>query len=333
MNLADHVCLLHGLGRTKDRDESLLNAEWHSVEAVKQAAETPLARFIASLFQRQLDHLLGELPDVLANFGVKQLEPFTMHTLIPDDWEAWVESDIGELIERIMNAGYQTGGLRLDVEIPTFRAGSLARDVLLEVVTRTRGINRTTRDEIAAIIETGLDETWTIEQMADRIQEQYSDWQGWRAQMVAQTAATPTFEVAQLQAYADAGIGRMGWLSRRDGRVRETHRTIDFNQEIVKIGDPFSNGCRFPGDPLADAKEVIQCRCSTLPQIDDIKSGIHNPDFNEREKARIDLALRDYSIRTSYPQLRDRIGQAKALAQLADEHNCSESTVRSAVYG
>ncbi len=52
---------------------------------------------------------------------------------------------------------------------------------------------------------------------------------------------------------------RAMWLDCDDNRVRPTHELAD--GEVVTIGEKFSNGCRFPKDPLGSIEETRGCRC------------------------------------------------------------------------
>lgn len=63
------------------------------------------------------------------------------------------------------------------------------------------------------------------------------------------------------------GNGLVIHNSSRDGRTRESHAAID--GEIVTIGEQFSNGLEYPQDPMGDASETINCRCLTLPTLDE----------------------------------------------------------------
>lgn len=54
------------------------------------------------------------------------------------------------------------------------------------------------------------------------------------------------------------------WLGTSDDRTRPTHRTA--NGQRVEVGTPFLVGTallRYPGDPLGQPQETINCRCST----------------------------------------------------------------------
>ena len=52
------------------------------------------------------------------------------------------------------------------------------------------------------------------------------------------------------------------WDATLDGKTRESHALVD--GEIREIGERFSNGLMYPGDPAGSAAEVINCRCGYL---------------------------------------------------------------------
>ena len=52
------------------------------------------------------------------------------------------------------------------------------------------------------------------------------------------------------------------WDAALDSRTRESHQKVD--GEIRELDEKFSNGLRFPGDPLGGAGEVVNCRCALL---------------------------------------------------------------------
>lgn len=58
------------------------------------------------------------------------------------------------------------------------------------------------------------------------------------------------------------------WVATLDGRTRHSHRMMD--GETRKIGDEFSNGCEYPGDPSGDPSEVYNCRCTLIAAVDGI---------------------------------------------------------------
>lgn len=63
------------------------------------------------------------------------------------------------------------------------------------------------------------------------------------------------------------------WVAVHDGHTRASHRQID--GDIVRIGEYFSNGLEFPGDPNGTPEEVYNCRCAVVPAFDD--TDFYNP--------------------------------------------------------
>ena len=64
----------------------------------------------------------------------------------------------------------------------------------------------------------------------------------------------------------DMGIDtERAWVSTLDFRTRHSHRKLD--GEIRPIGEPFSNGLMFPGDPDGAPAEVYNCRCREVATV------------------------------------------------------------------
>lgn len=96
-----------------------------------------------------------------------------------------------------------------------------------------------------------------------------------RAATIARTEVHAAHEAA---AYAQAeyvgGGGTKRWLATRDDRTRPTHRAM-LGTDPVPVSQPFVVGgseLRFPGDPLGEPGEVINCRCSTAYDFDIIST-------------------------------------------------------------
>ena len=85
----------------------------------------------------------------------------------------------------------------------------------------------------------------------------------------ARTMTTGAENAGRADAYMRAknlGIDmKVMWLATLDGRTRDSHRDMD--GEEVEVGELFSNGLRFPGDPHGPGEEVYNCRCTTVAQL------------------------------------------------------------------
>lgn len=101
----------------------------------------------------------------------------------------------------------------------------------------------------------------------------------------AMTGAQNAGRVASYRAAKNMGVRVMNeWLATHDGRTRESHLQIE--GERAEIGEEFSNGCEYPGDPDGEPEEVYNCRCTLIPYLpdyDDIEYD-NNVSFEEWEE-------------------------------------------------
>lgn len=69
------------------------------------------------------------------------------------------------------------------------------------------------------------------------------------------------------------------WMATLDDRTRHTHAAMD--GETQPIGEEFSNGCEYPGDPAGEPEEVYNCRCTLVA---DVKGTKFSEDFERRRE-------------------------------------------------
>lgn len=86
----------------------------------------------------------------------------------------------------------------------------------------------------------------------------------------ARTATTAAENAGRVDSYIRAesmGIKMSQmWLATHDGRTRHSHRMMD--GEVREVGEEFSNGCEYPGDPNGPDEEIWNCRCSLRAIVD-----------------------------------------------------------------
>ena len=87
---------------------------------------------------------------------------------------------------------------------------------------------------------------------------------------LARTSTTAAENAGRVDSYKRAkGLGikvQQEWVATLDLRTRSSHREID--REKVEVGEKFSNGCRYPGDPEAPYAETCNCRCTLVACCD-----------------------------------------------------------------
>lgn len=109
----------------------------------------------------------------------------------------------------------------------------------------------------------------SIPKIAKRIQDVTGSNRA-AAVRLARTSTTAAENAGRVDSYKRAkGLGikvQQEWMATLDGRTRSSHRKLD--REKVEVGEKFSNGCRYPGDPEAPYAETCNCRCTLIACCD-----------------------------------------------------------------
>lgn len=104
----------------------------------------------------------------------------------------------------------------------------------------------------------------SVPDLAKRLQS-VADMDKRAATRAARTSLTAAENAGRAMGYkraVDMGIQlKVQWIATKDSRTRDSHRKLD--GEVVEVGERFSNGLLYPGDPDGPASEVWNCRCTT----------------------------------------------------------------------
>lgn len=123
---------------------------------------------------------------------------------------------------------------------------------------------RWNRQQIQSVMMQSLTQGDSIPEIATRLANEVGDKNRKAAIRNARTMATSAQNRGRVDSYKRAvnmGIEmEQQWIATLDSRTRHSHRAVD--HEIRPVGEEFSNGCMFPGDPDAPPEEVYNCRCS-----------------------------------------------------------------------
>lgn len=134
---------------------------------------------------------------------------------------------------------------------------------------KIKDINETTKTQLRETLIEGAEAGESIPHLAKRVSHVFSEAKGYRSTMIARTEVVGSANFASLEAYRQSGvIEKKEWLATLDGRQRDTHGAM--NRQVRNINDKFSS----PAGGTADhpggfgiASEDINCRCATLPVI------------------------------------------------------------------
>ncbi|MBE2186681.1 MAG: minor capsid protein [Rhodothermales bacterium] len=294
---------------------------WAALDALKTARTPSVERAVQALMRRQEASVLAAVRDAAKQQGTPIPQGLSVGMVF--DVEAWIREALADLEPSIAEAladGWAAGALSASYDGALDLESTAVREALAEVVQLTSRTSETTRDQLARTIEQAIEEGADVDALATRIRTLFGEMSEGRAATIARTATTAAFEAGQVEAFRDAGIEKHRWLSERDSRVRASHTAID--GQVRKLGEAFSNGCRWPGDPSGPAGETVNCRCSLLPVLEEAKAA----------PARSWRGERDDRIRAAYPALREQMGQTAAIDELAERESCSASTVKRALW-
>lgn len=270
-------------------DEDALAAEWRAVESERRRAERIALEWVVEWTERQEAAVMEALEEVeltdlsafvelSADEGRRSVSitdnvkaPLTAERLF--DAEAWIEALEEEFPERVLEIireGWRVASRRIDALEGGFDADRpQVRRAVRRVIRKAKNVPETTQERLRDAIQQGIDADESISRIVSRVEGAFEEAKTSRAETIAQTTTTASFEAGQLERFREAGIETKAWLSQRDSRVRRSHMVADGQQ--VAIDEAFNVGgvrLQHPGDPEGPADEVINCRCSVRPIVD-----------------------------------------------------------------
>lgn len=129
---------------------------------------------------------------------------------------------------------------------------------------------RWNKQQLQSVMTQSILQGDSIPKMANRLATTVGEKNRKAAIRNARTMATGAQNAGRVDAYKrmqSKGVKiRQQWDAVHDNRTRHSHRWID--GEIQPVGEAFSNGCEYPGDPKGDPAEIYNCRCRLKSVID-----------------------------------------------------------------
>lgn len=141
-----------------------------------------------------------------------------------------------------------------------------ATNTLLQtkIENRTEQVTQRINKEIKEILKTSETQGIGTKEVATKLQKKFNQLKGYEAERIARTEInSANNKVAFNEIFNDDTVEYKQWITCGDDRVRTSH--IELDEQITRVGDPFSNGLQYPGDHNGKAKEVINCRCTLIP--------------------------------------------------------------------
>ena len=290
--------------------EAVLAAEWKAVDRVKVRAAARMAAAVQPALVAAARDAAVRMDRYRPSMKAAPGDPVTGAAAYAVDLAALAAAVSDVLTVQVieaMRAGWATGMARIDARLPFDASRDAVRRESARLLELAESVPETLRSRLDTIIRDGLAAGLEGPAIGDLIRAAAPDLTARQAQTIGRTTATGAFEAGQVAGFAEAGIESKRWLSMRDDRVRDEHEALD--GEEVPVGDAFSNGREYPGEP--------NCRCTVLP-VTVRKAALRGRPW---------LADRNAAIVRDYPALRDAHGKAIACDKLAEVHGISPDRV------
>lgn len=126
---------------------------------------------------------------------------------------------------------------------------------MVDRINLIRDAMRHSLNDIKKILQRGLDEGLTTNEMAELIEKEFTELSAYRAKLISRTEINSAENEGHLMAMAKANVRQKMWVTAGDEKVREEHMAMD--GEIVDVHEFFSNGLMYPAEP--------NCRCAVVP--------------------------------------------------------------------
>jgi len=215
------------------------------------------------LFRKQKKDVL----DRLANQFTKSIKADVDSIIfIMAEWEDEFAKQGGPAIANAYEGGARHGnriaGLGTAFNIDNPVAQAFIKEKTLQF---SFDVNETTSNQLKDEINAGLKAGETHAQLADRVEKVFEFGERYRAMRIARTEVADVENHAILDQWSQSErVEGKEWLHGGGGfEPRPEH--VAMSGERVKVGERFSNGLSYPGDPAGGPSEIIDCTCTILP--------------------------------------------------------------------
>lgn len=276
--------------------EAIREEVWRSIVQETNKPEKQLTRTLEKYFYDQRSHVLSRLEEIAEDeiegakaFGPKQItkasEPPTEPELAWADLllegRNWNEILLSATAQQLTQV-YILGAEQLDITEPdeeSLQAFRRHQDKLLEKVNETtRGRLAVTRRTIEQGVEEGLPLDDIVADVERDLRNSFREAQTSRAKTIARTEVGRGLNGGRMAGMEERGVQQHEWLSSRDSVVRDQHQDLDGKK--VAVGSSFVSGAnlKFPHDPEASSGQTINCRCTTIPVLQEDEPGDEEPE-------------------------------------------------------
>lgn len=262
---------------TKQDNEIVYETDPKAQESLEMALSAALTALVARLLERTV----SRVGSPKARKGTRHWQPsYAVDTRRGNkainasgavDERRW-QAEAETAVQPILKAAAATVGTNLAsglaLSLPPAVMTEAAADPVQEVAEMVGEAFGKLAGQVTALVRSADQTGKPMEEIITSVRAMGPSLARWAALIGAQAATAGVAEIqnaivkAAITEDPSRGITRQ-WRSRRDDRVRPTHRVAD--GQIRPLGEPFEVGghqLRFPGDPKGEPSETWGCRCN-----------------------------------------------------------------------
>ncbi|MCM3206399.1 phage minor head protein [Paenibacillus illinoisensis] len=270
-----------GLIAKADDDEFLDSLELTYVERqlleelYKQSEERIME--ILELQGQELQEAISELTEEsLGDIGELGKVLIALHAT--DVFDDLFEEAVQEAFEPLFQLAGESELLELDTEKVWSTKNKAAKEFVKEIRSLVPDMNQSSTDTLLRSFEKAIEEGNTPSERALLVQEisalaatgEDGPFSMQRAQRISRTMSTAAANGGKLEGWKQSAIAKgKKWRSAAGTRTRKTHRKA--NGQVVDLDQQFKVGnskLMYPGDPAGSPKEIVNCRCTMIVQLD-----------------------------------------------------------------
>ena len=185
-----------------------------------------------------------------------------------------------DLIEPIVNDVYVAEGAKAaellgftGMDITTQEAVKAA--IHKRVALMAENYTQTTLDNLATVVEQEIAKGTALAGIKEAVTATYSDWNGWRAEMVAKTETFAAANSATKEAWKQTGVVKtIKWFTSEDDRVCDWCNAMDgkvvgIDEDFYEKGDSMQVAdkvMKFDYDDISNPPLHVNCNCYVKPE-------------------------------------------------------------------
>lgn len=223
-----------------------------------------------------LEKIKAEYPQATKDLSRNELEKIMFDKTQEDEWMAeGTSSKYRRSVQVGGERGLEKAGMAMDMafNVKNPKVMAYLKDKPFHFASQ---VNSTTQKRLREELMEAYDKGEGIPGIANRVEGLFEGARANRSEMIARTEMNSSVNFGQLEGYNQSGVVELKeWLSAFDERTRTPHLNASGQQRPTdKPFNVWGEELQYPGDSAGSAKNVIMCRCTTLPRV---KKGNRKP--------------------------------------------------------